>query len=560
MIVTGEFIMAIIPCRECTHHVSDLAMSCPSCGAPIAQTVKAKPRRKRMLPRVLLTLMILWTLGTLLWLLVPQSAFDQLIVSAQSSLQRLDPGIARTLTAERTQTTHPTEEVVHQDAAPADQPAGHQGPAEPEATHRAPAEPQPPTVLPVSTAPAQAQAPRSVYSTTAEQLYRDYEANVVAIETKIGSSRVRLTGNVAEIDQDATGRPVVKIRTGKDSTAAMILADDQRAAAAQLAKGEAIEIECNKLGRNAGFLQGNDCTVVPVDPKPREVNSAREVNLALYLADESGTTRVYVVGPLSEAVCQQRSSEISAKLQGVRHGEQVVFRRCTDAVREKIPTEGCRLNTSSVSLAGLPRAHLWRYDCDSFGAAQASRHKRTPTHSAANVTTLASIAGSAAATDDDHDPEAAHPLPATMADATPAAPAAEHPTTNNIRLASAGNFDTDLGAARIPAEESTVAHPTQTQTQRPVATPNDDLSRVRSTDPRAAEHIASFCAQTNASPERATFVADCRHSEADAWARMVLQNEFPTMDEATRKKCSEPPFPDTYVAKESCARYLLRTK
>jgi hypothetical protein len=524
--------MAIIPCRECAHHVSDQAMSCPSCGAPIAQAVKIKPRRKRMFPRVLITLMTLWTLGTLLWLLVPRSAVDELIVRAQSSLQRLDPGIAPTLTA-------------------------HQAPAEPEAAPQAPARQQAPTVLPLPTEPPP--APRSVYRTTAEQLYRDYQANVVAIETKIGSSQVRLTGNIAEIDQDATGRPVVKVRTGKDSTAAMTLADNQRAAAAQLAKGEAIEIECDKLGRSERFLQGSDCTVVPADFKPREVSLEREVNLAIYLADENGTTRVYVVGPLSGAVCQQRSAEISSRLQGMRHGEQVVFRRCTDAVREKIPTEGCRLNTSSVSLADLPSAHLWRYDCDSFGAARASRHKKTPSHSPANVTTLASTAGSVAPTDDS-DPEAARPIPATMAEAVPAPPAAEHPTTNTIRLASAGNSDTGLAAAHVPAEESTVAHAMQAQAQRPIATPNDDLGRVRASDPQAADHIATYCTQANASAERASFIADCRHSEADAWTRMVLQNEFPTMDEATRKKCSEPPFPDTYVAKESCARYLLRAK
>jgi hypothetical protein len=117
-----------------------------------------------------------------------------------------------------------------------------------------------------------------------------------------------------------------------------------------------------------------------------------------------------------------------------------------------------------------------------------------------------------------------------------------------------------MAVGHVPTEESTVAHATPGQTRVAVATANDDLARVRATDPQAAEHISSYCSQTNAAPERASFIADCRHTEADAWTRMVLQNEFPTLDEATRKKCSEPPFPDTYVAKESCARYLLRAK
>lgn len=538
--------MAIIPCRECAHHVSDLAVSCPSCGAPIAQAVKTKPRRRSVFPRVLLTLMTLWTLGTLLWLFVPRSAFDQLVASAQVSLQHLDPRVAHVLSAAGTQATQPAEGTLHLRTAPAAQEAAHQTPAP---------EQHPPVTVPVSTEPAP--APRSVYSTTAEQLYRDYEANVVAIETKIGSSRVRLTGDVAEIDQDATGRPVVKVRTSKESTAAMILADDQRAAVARLAKGEAIELECDKLSRTAGSLQGSDCMVVPALFKPRQANLAKEVNLALYLADENGTTRVYVVGPLTEAACHRRSAEISSRLQGIRRGEQVVFRRCTDAVRERIPTEGCRLNTSSVSLAGLPRTHLWRYDCDSVEVARVSRPKQTPA-----TEPIAASSRSITATEVSGDSDAARPIPAVVANAVPAPPPAEHPVTNNIRLASASNSDTGTPVPHVPTEESTVAHaaPGQTPRAAPVVAANDDLARVRATDPRAAEHISSYCAQANSSPERANFIADCRHTEADAWTRMVVQNEFPTLDDATRKKCSEPPFPDTYVAKESCARYVLREK
>jgi hypothetical protein len=42
-----------------------------------------------------------------------------------------------------------------------------------------------------------------------------------------------------------------------------------------------------------------------------------------------------------------------------------------------------------------------------------------------------------------------------------------------------------------------------------------------------------------------------------AWTRLTVQNEFPTLDETTRRKCSEPPFPDSFVARESCAKYQL---
>jgi hypothetical protein len=136
--------------------------------------------------------------------------------------------------------------------------------------------------------------------------------------------------------------------------------------------------------------------------------------------------------------------------------------------------------------------------------------------------------------------------------------------TSNMRFASAANSDTGTGAAaHVPAEESTVAHAMQTQPNTIPASTNaaapadDDLARVRAADPQAADHIATYCAQTVASSNREAFIADCRHSEVEAWTRLVQQNEFPTLDEATRKRCSQPPFPDTYVAKESCARYLL---
>jgi hypothetical protein len=527
---------------------------------------------------MLIALMTLWTLGTLLWLLVPSRSSDQLTTRAKSSLQRLDRGIEHLWTADPTQTTDRTGGAPRQTAA--DQPSA--------------------SVLAVSNQPAPAL--RSVYRSTAEQLYRDYEANVVATQTKIGASRVRLTGSVAEIDQDAAGRAVVKLWTGTDGTAAMTLAEDQRAAAAQLAKGEAVEIECDKLGRSGALLQGSDCTLALVDFRPKEVS------LALFLANENGTTRVYVVGPMTEAVCLRRSAEISSMLQGTQRGEHVVSRNCTDAVRERIPPEGCRLNTSSVSIADEPTAHLWRYDCSSSGVARTSRHKRTPINSRENGTTLASTvapgtmepnaesSGSAAARDDGRDSTAAQPMPVPVVDsvamppapatspaptaasvdpgiAAPAPAAVEHITTNNIRLASAGYSDTGTGAARVPSEESTVPHATQSQAKDPLslqgesrgtisataATP-DDLARVRAADPQAADHIASYCAQTTVSNNRDTFIADCRRSEAEAWTRLVLQNEFPTLDEATRRKCTEPPFPDTYAAKESCARYVLHVK
>jgi hypothetical protein len=87
---------------------------------------------------------------------------------------------------------------------------------------------------------------------------------------------------------------------------------------------------------------------------------------------------------------------------------------------------------------------------------------------------------------------------------------------------------------------------------------SDELAQVRAVDSQAADHIATYCSKSIVSPNNQdNLVTGCRRAEAEAWTRLVLKNEFPTLDDATRKKCNEPPFPDTYVAKERCARYEL---
>jgi hypothetical protein len=85
-----------------------------------------------------------------------------------------------------------------------------------------------------------------------------------------------------------------------------------------------------------------------------------------------------------------------------------------------------------------------------------------------------------------------------------------------------------------------------------------DLVTVKAADPGAADRIAAYCNKVTASAsDQASVAAGCRREEVAAWTRLVQNNEFPSMDEVTRRKCSESPFPDSYVAKESCAKYVL---
>jgi restriction system protein len=88
----------------------------------------------------------------------------------------------------------------------------------------------------------------------------------------------------------------------------------------------------------------------------------------------------------------------------------------------------------------------------------------------------------------------------------------------------------------------------------------DDLTAVSARDPRAAQKITTYCASATAqATDPMTAGAACQRDEVAAWTRLVLDNEFPALDPATRRICSQPPFPDSYEGMESCVRYELRT-
>ena len=213
-----------------------------------------------------------------------------------------------------------------------------------------------------------------------------------------------------------------------------------------------------------------------------------------------------------------------------------------------------------MTIPGIPTAHLWRYDCSPSTVARTSARKKTPASSKGNAATLA-MTTVPAASDANTEPES--PGSAT---ATPRP--SQHRATN-IHVASASDSDTGTATAgpRVPVEEGYIGGSTTltlrggsrntTAPGRPV-TGSDDLAQVRAVDPQAADHIATYCSKSIVSPNNQdSLVTECRRREAEAWTRLILKNEFPTLDEATRKKCNEPPFPDTYLAKERCAQYQL---
>ena len=491
--------MAIITCKECGHQVSDKAVSCPGCGAPIAgapiaAVVKPTGRANRVVQGFLIASVAIGLIAAVLWLI----------------------GMSR--------------------------PAGMMGRFNHAAEH-------PPAGNPATdrsaTADQSLRGPgavlAAVYQTTAEQLYQDYGTNAVATQNRIGDSSVRVTGSVTEIDEDVSGHPIVKLWASDGQSVDMMLNDDQKSAAADLTKGEAVDIQCDKMRATAAAPRGSGCAVVLVDA------TSKQAYLAVSFSEEKGVAPVYIVGPMSKAACVAHSDNISAQLNTDLKRDHIVSKNCAATARDSIPSEGCHLSSSMSSVPDMPAAHLWRYDCV---APTATSRRATETVTAPHKSNDKSGAGvvvmSIPAVPDAGTGAGAAATNAAASGHSAAAPPAGPPGP----VAETQKIAPSVAATNTPAPEKAAASAP--------AVPND-LLEVKLADPGAADHILTYCnTATAGATDQATVAAGCRHEEASAWTRLVLHNEFPTMDEATRQKCNAPPFPDSYVAKETCAKYQLR--
>jgi hypothetical protein len=508
--------MAIIACSECAHEVSNQAATCPHCGAPIAAPA-AHPKRSAK-RGILTALAVLCLIAVTLWY-VPPNQLSALL--GQFSRK-----------------------------------AEHASPAE----HSAAAEPVSAAIHPVPAERSRRESEfgaRPLYLITAEQLFQAYSANAVATQSRIGNSLVRIAGTVAEIEEDASGHPVVRLLTSHDDSAAMMLNDDQKAAAAELVKGELVDVQCDKIQRDStrrtvATPQGSGCALVSVDA------GSAQAYLAVFMSNEKGVAPVYIVGPMSKAACLSRGDSISAQL-GEARRDRIVSKNCAATAQESIPSEGCRLSASMTALPDMLAAHLWRYDCAERSAAPrrateavAAQKKSVHRSAAANiaidtVTEPPATAGDSAVS--------------KTSEATVAAPS----RTPEPVDAAADVSKVATAPAPVPATALALA-PAPAPAPAPVAIVDvaaapaipADLVTVKAADPSAADRIAAYCNKATASAsDQAAVAAGCRHEEVAAWTRLVLNNEFPTLDEVARRKCSESPFPDSYVAKESCAKYVL---
>ena len=501
--------MAMMPCTECTHQISDRAVSCPNCGAPVAAPVivHSQPRIKGVLAAVLL----LTGVGLGVWVLLPKSARDQ--------VTSMTWGAAHNVT--------------------------------PSAPHDAAA------VIPVAAKPAD--APPPLYSTTAEQLYQDYSANVVATQSRIGNRRIRISGNVTEIDEDDAGHPLVKLWSGNPptATAEFRLNNDQKAAAAELVKGQAVDVECARVQHAASGPEGTGCALVPVD------SASQQAYLAVAVSEDKGQAPIYIVGPMPRSTCLTRSDTVSAEVAGNIPGAHIVSKQCSATARENLPTGGCRLDSSLSAVPDMPAAHLWKYECampDALVRSAKASTKESRASRKVAVPTPRPTRESDASADELADALPAMFTPVVEARAATIAPMPESSPQNSSvpdvspPTAIVADTATSVSAAAPTPVPSAAASDVVDTT----ATPSELIS-VKAKDPGAADHIASYCNNaTAAAANHDAVAAGCRRDEVAAWNRMVVQNEFPSLDDASRQKCSQAPFPDSYVAKEVCAKYQLR--
>jgi hypothetical protein len=481
--------MAIIACKECAREVSDKATSCPHCGVSIAGAARQSTRRvKPWLYGTSIVGLLAWGVLTTLWLTgttpVPKELvrFIGMRSTPVRSVKASEKTVEPSLSAATTQSV-----------------------------------------------PKLALVNSAVYRTSVEQLYQDYDANEVAIQSKIDGNPIRVSGSVAEINEDTSGHAVVTLHTGGGDNAEMLLIDDQRSAAAQLSKEDAVEIQCNKMQRTAARLRGSGCAVVLVDA------GGKLVYLAVSLSGKTGTAPLYIAGPMPRRTCLASGDSLAAQLTSNPISEHILSKSCAATARESVSVEGCHLSSTMLAMPDLPAAHLWKYDCIVPGA-------KTGTAETANSKGTREKRTAATAT-----------LSEPVWELRPAS--VSQPMEGAVVAAS----DLDAPAPQQPAPVAVpAAVPDSTSAAPTPSAAADDLAPVRTKDPQAAVRIASYCSKlTSGAVNPATVATRCRQDEVDAWTRLTVQNEFPTLDETSRRKCNEPPFPDSFVARETCAKYQL---
>jgi hypothetical protein len=106
-------------------------------------------------------------------------------------------------------------------------------------------------------------SPDGVYSIGAVRLWREYEENEVAADTRYKGERLRVTGTILSIERDYEGKPVINLFAGNalfPTVATLNKADIP--AAARLKKGDEVVVRCIGAGREMRMPRLERCLML----------------------------------------------------------------------------------------------------------------------------------------------------------------------------------------------------------------------------------------------------------------------------------------------------------
>jgi hypothetical protein len=106
-------------------------------------------------------------------------------------------------------------------------------------------------------------SPDGLLNVGAVRLWRDYEENEVAADTRYKGQRLRVTGTVLSIERDYEGRPVLHLLSGNPIFLTMAtLNKADLPAAARLKKGDQVVVRCIGAGREMRMPQLERCLML----------------------------------------------------------------------------------------------------------------------------------------------------------------------------------------------------------------------------------------------------------------------------------------------------------
>ena len=106
-------------------------------------------------------------------------------------------------------------------------------------------------------------SPDGVYSIGAVQLWREYEANEVAADTRYKGQRLRVTGIIVNIERDYEDRPVLHLFGGNAIfTTVVRLNKADIPAVTRLKKGDEVVVRCIGAGREMRMPQLERCLML----------------------------------------------------------------------------------------------------------------------------------------------------------------------------------------------------------------------------------------------------------------------------------------------------------